>query len=132
MCPRRECPQEQGLAPYTQTRASITPFFPVQVPSGHQKTAAIAEWGDDTPAHPSKPAPQPALRIGPALACIAIGLAVRFLIPIPAGVLPEAWTLLATFCATIAGKPALARHMLGVQQHSQLMAPGPIHHSGHS
>lgn len=42
-------------------------------------------------------------KIVPALLSIAVGVAVKFLIPCPAGVLPEAWTLLAIFLSTITG-----------------------------
>jgi divalent anion:Na+ symporter, DASS family len=34
---------------------------------------------------------------------LGIGLAIRFLAPVPAGVTVQAWTLLAVFAATIAG-----------------------------
>lgn len=42
-------------------------------------------------------------KIVPALLSIAVGVAVKFLIPCPAGVIPEAWTLLAIFLSTITG-----------------------------
>ena len=39
----------------------------------------------------------------PLAASLALGLAVRFLIPIPAGLTPDAWSLLAVFTTTVAG-----------------------------
>lgn len=57
---------------------------------------------DDTPAHPVKPQ-RLGIKVNAAIACVAVGLAVRFLVPMPAGVTGEAWTLLAIFCTTIAG-----------------------------
>ena len=39
----------------------------------------------------------------PFLASISVGLAVRFLAPVPAGVTPQAWQLLAIFLSTITG-----------------------------
>ena len=42
-------------------------------------------------------------KIVPALLSVALGLVVKFVIPCPAGVLPQAWTLLAIFLSTIAG-----------------------------
>jgi hypothetical protein len=40
---------------------------------------------------------------------IGLGLIVRFLVPIPAGVTAQSWSLLAIFVSTIAGKAALLR-----------------------
>lgn len=42
-------------------------------------------------------------KIVPALLSVALGLVVKFVIPCPVGVLPQAWTLLAIFLSTIAG-----------------------------
>lgn len=42
----------------------------------------------------------------PLLVCIAVGLALRFLVPPPVGVTAQAWTLLAIFLSTIAGVQA--------------------------
>ena len=42
-------------------------------------------------------------KIVPSLLSVALGLVVKFVIPCPAGVLPQAWTLLAIFLSTIAG-----------------------------
>ena len=46
-------------------------------------------------------------KIVPALLSVALGLIVKFVIPCPAGVLPQAWTLLAIFLSTIAGGAAV-------------------------
>jgi len=73
-----------------------------------------------TPAPPRPPAPPRAApdadaasapapvgwkgaRPAPLAASLALGLAVRFLLPIPAGLTPDAWSLLAVFTTTIAG-----------------------------
>ena len=42
-------------------------------------------------------------KIIPALISIAVGLVVKFIVPCPAAVLPQAWTLLAIFLSTITG-----------------------------
>lgn len=39
----------------------------------------------------------------PFLAAVGLGLALRFLVPIPAGITVQAWTLLSIFVSTIAG-----------------------------
>lgn len=51
----------------------------------------------------SHPKPLMRLRGRKALICVGLGLAVRWLLPIPTGVAPEAWTLLSVFVSTIAG-----------------------------
>ena len=45
----------------------------------------------------------PGAKLGPLAASVAIGLALRFAVPVPAGVTLQAWTLLAIFVSTIAG-----------------------------
>ena len=50
-------------------------------------------------------APWPGAKLVPLAASVAIGLALRFLVPVPAGVSLQAWTLLAIFVSTIAGAP---------------------------
>ena len=61
--------------------------------------AALADEPGDQPAS----APWPGAKVVPLLASVAIGLALRFLVPVPAGVTLQAWTLLAVFVSTIAG-----------------------------
>lgn len=40
----------------------------------------------------------------PFLMAVGLGLALRFLVPIPVGITVQAWTLLSIFVSTIAGK----------------------------
>lgn len=49
----------------------------------------------------------------PFLAAVGIGLALRFLVPIPAGITVQAWTLLSIFVSTIAGGRAQRAHGRG-------------------
>ena len=49
----------------------------------------------------------------PLAASVAIGLALRFAVPVPAGVTLQAWTLLAIFVSTIAGARLEAFKFLG-------------------
>jgi hypothetical protein len=42
-------------------------------------------------------------KLGPAMISVAVGVVVKFLVPCPAAVVPEAWTLLAIFLSTITG-----------------------------
>lgn len=62
---------------------------------------------------PSQPTPVPArapccapqgAKPVPFLAAVGIGLALRFLVPIPVGITVQAWTLLSIFVSTIAGE----------------------------
>lgn len=57
------------------------------------------------PAEPQKPAAQPqvGVKIVPALIAIAVGLAVKFLVPTPDGITDAAWSLFAIFLSTITG-----------------------------
>lgn len=43
------------------------------------------------------------IKVVPALGAIAVGLAIRFLIPIPAGITAQGWSLLSIFASTILG-----------------------------
>ena len=53
---------------------------------------------------PLPPAPHPqGAKPLPLLASVAVGLALRFLVPVPAGVTLQAWTLLSIFTSTIVG-----------------------------
>ena len=67
--------------------------------------AALADEPGDQPAS----APWPGAKVVPLLASVAIGLALRFLVPVPAGVTLQAWTLLAVFVSTIAGASHVRR-----------------------
>lgn len=44
----------------------------------------------------------------PLLLSVGIGLVMRFLVPVPAGITLQAWTLLSIFVSTIAGQPQLS------------------------
>lgn len=106
--------QEEGTLSETEgsavdgRRRSPSPLSSVdELALGSQRTAAIAEWDDHAELHPDlhpvKPKSPPAINMKAALACVAVGLVMRFVVPIPAGVEAQAWTLLAVFCSTIAG-----------------------------
>lgn len=42
-------------------------------------------------------------KLGPSVACVALGLFLRFVVPIPEGLTPQAWSILALFASTICG-----------------------------
>ena len=65
-------------------------------------SAAVAA-GDPAEAAKVPSKPWPGIKIIPLLASAAIGLALRFLVPIPSGLSTQAWTLLSIFVSTIAG-----------------------------
>jgi hypothetical protein len=71
------------------------------------RTAAVPE-STDSPDSKEKTG----MRLLPALACAGVGLAARFLVPIPQGVTPQAWTLLAVFLSTIAGRQMRPLHVI--------------------
>ena len=75
---------DQGGVPASSTALSA---------SKHAVVAAAAA---------EKPSLTP-IKLVPAAASIALGLAIRFLLPIPAGVTEQAWSLLSIFVGTIAG-----------------------------
>jgi len=52
---------------------------------------------------PAKAPVKPAFKIVNALICVGLGLAVRFLVPIPSGIEHKSWTLLSVFICTVAG-----------------------------
>lgn len=49
------------------------------------------------------PAQWPGAKIGPLLACLSLGLILNFVVPCPAGITQQGWTLLSIFVSTIAG-----------------------------
>lgn len=71
---------------------------PVQV----HASAAVAA-GDPAEAAKTPPKPWPGVKLVPLLGSVAIGVALRFLVPIPTGLTTQAWTLLSIFVSTIAG-----------------------------
>ena len=68
-------------------------------------SAAVAA-GDPAEAAKTPSKPWPGVKMVPLLASAAIGLALRFLVPIPSGLSTQAWTLLSIFVSTIAGTSA--------------------------
>lgn len=89
-----------ALAPLRQQgplrRRPSRPAPPAAVPV---VAAASAAAIPATPPVPSWPGAKPV----PFLAAVGLGLALRFLVPIPAGITVQAWTLLSIFVSTIAG-----------------------------
>ena len=71
-------------------------------------SATVAASGE--PDGAAAPKPWPGAKLGPLVASVAVGLALRFLVPAPAGVSLQAWTLLAIFVSTIAGAPIRPLH----------------------
>ena len=69
-------------------------------------SAAVAA-GDPAEAAKTPSKPWPGVKVVPLLGSAAIGLALRFLVPIPSGLSTQAWTLLSIFVSTIAGASAL-------------------------
>ena len=68
-------------------------------------------------------APWPGAKLVPLAASVAIGAALRFAVPVPAGVTLQAWTLLAIFVSTIAGAQAMRKRnsvLWGLAQHACL------------
>lgn len=51
----------------------------------------------------------------PALISIAIGLAVRFLVPVPDGITEQAWSLFSIFLSTIMGECHVQRRAMHVE-----------------
>ncbi|GFH07983.1 uncharacterized protein HaLaN_02877, partial [Haematococcus lacustris] len=84
-----------------------------QKPQVQVAAASAASAGDGSaqqpatngavPSPPSAPAAPIGVKVVPALQAIAVGLAIRFLAPIPAGVSEQGWTLLSIFVTTILG-----------------------------
>ena len=66
-------------------------------------SAAVA-GGDPAEAAKTPPKPWPGVKPVPLLLSAAIGVALRFLVPIPDGLTTQAWTLLSIFVSTIAGR----------------------------
>lgn len=68
------------------------------------RSSASASFPGDAAASPApKPPAQVGVKIVPALIAVAAGLAVKFLVPAPAGTAPEAWSLFAVFLSTVLG-----------------------------
>ncbi len=67
----------------------------------HASAASAA--GDPAEAVKTPPKPWPGIKLVPLLGSVAVGLALRFLVPVPTGLSTQAWTLLSIFVSTIAG-----------------------------
>ena len=67
----------------------------------HASAASAA--GDPAEAVQTPPKPWPGIKLVPLLGSVAVGLALRFLVPVPTGLSTQAWTLLSIFVSTIAG-----------------------------
>ena len=67
----------------------------------HASAASAA--GDPAEALKTPPKPWPGIKPVPLLASVAVGMVLRFLVPVPTGLSTQAWTLLSIFVSTIAG-----------------------------
>ncbi|KAK8616241.1 hypothetical protein V6N13_017799 [Hibiscus sabdariffa] len=65
--------------------------------------AAASRNGNDPPSKTTSPPPPQGAKLFPLFLSVSIGLIVRFLVPKPIEVTPQAWQLLAIFLSTIAG-----------------------------
>jgi DASS family divalent anion:Na+ symporter len=97
--------RRRGPAP---ARAAAAAAFPGDGAGDDDTSDHIAPSSSSQPrapaASPSPTAPaQRGVKVIPALIAVAAGLAVRFLVPAPAGTAPEAWSLFAIFLSTILG-----------------------------
>ncbi|PIN14719.1 hypothetical protein CDL12_12653 [Handroanthus impetiginosus] len=108
-----------SLRRFTSPPAHKLPFlqhhnrnsFPIVDPvyRTHKKfTTLSASSSSDTPASaeskpPSPPPPPQGAKAIPLIVSLAIGIAVRFFVPRPPEVTPQAWQLLSIFLSTIAG-----------------------------
>ncbi|XP_026664942.2 dicarboxylate transporter 2.1, chloroplastic [Phoenix dactylifera] len=79
------------------------PFPRRQNPSLSAVRAASSSEETPKPSSPPPPAPPQGAKLVPLAISLAIGLAVRFLVPRPIEVTSQAWQLLAIFLSTIAG-----------------------------
>ncbi|GAX74927.1 hypothetical protein CEUSTIGMA_g2373.t1 [Chlamydomonas eustigma] len=75
-------------------------LVPAPVPCTPSVSGPAPTMASESPAAPTGPV---GVKLIPALQAVAIGLAIRFLIPIPAGISEQGWSLLAIFSSTILG-----------------------------
>lgn len=71
--------------------------------SSSEDAAPAAAPAKAAAAAPPPPKKQKGAKLIPLAASVGIGLALRFLVPVPTGLEPQAWTLLSVFVSTIAG-----------------------------
>lgn len=86
--------QQQSLSPPAASSSSSS-----------EENGAAAQPAKAAAATPPPPPPpkQKGAKLVPLAASVGIGLALRFLVPVPAGLEPQAWSLLSVFVSTIAG-----------------------------
>eukprot|EP00873_Tetraselmis_striata_P037103 jgi/Tetstr1/457367/TSEL_043970.t1 len=94
-------PPARGVLTPQLPAAAGSPLRPaVRSASVKVQAAAVAA---EPPANEPAPAPSDGLQLVPAAISIAVGLAVRFLVPIPEGLTVQAWNLLSIFLSTVVG-----------------------------
>ena len=96
------------LPPSPNSLSLSLPISPRLAPAARRHLPPLLASASASPAASPSPAPKPAAAAGgakplPLLLSVAAGLAVRFLVPRPAEVTPQAWQLLSIFLSTIAG-----------------------------
>ncbi|GIL77903.1 hypothetical protein Vretimale_6562 [Volvox reticuliferus] len=88
------------------TRAEVITLEPAASRNTSQNGTAIIQTQAMPVAPPQAPAASPThvgIKVKPALIAIALGLALRFIVPIPEGIAAQAWSLLSIFVSTILG-----------------------------
>nr|CAB3483294.1 unnamed protein product [Digitaria exilis] len=96
------------LQPSPNSLSLSLPITPHVTPTTRRHLPPLLASASAAPVANPSPAPKPAAAAGgakplPLLLSLAAGLAVRFLVPRPAEVTPQAWQLLSIFLSTIAG-----------------------------
>ncbi|CAL5001574.1 unnamed protein product [Urochloa decumbens] len=96
------------LQPSPNSLSLSLPISPRLAPTARRHLPPLLASASASAAASPSPAPKPAAAAGgakpiPLLISLAAGLAVRFLVPRPAEVTPQAWQLLSIFLSTIAG-----------------------------
>ncbi|KAL4361017.1 hypothetical protein GQ457_04G003800 [Hibiscus cannabinus] len=91
--------------PSSLTPTLRSPIKPLSLaaPSKRSNPATASRNGNDPPSKTTSPPPPQGAKLFPLFLSVSIGLIVRFLVPKPIEVTPQAWQLLAIFLSTIAG-----------------------------
>ncbi|XP_010546344.1 PREDICTED: dicarboxylate transporter 2.1, chloroplastic-like isoform X2 [Tarenaya hassleriana] len=108
---RRSTPHFVSLSPLSTVRslslkpASISSFSPLQPTPRFSPRAAASPQNAAAPppSKPPSPPPPQGAKILPLILSVAVGIILRFAVPIPQGVTPQGWQLLSIFLSTIAG-----------------------------
>lgn len=95
------CRSLPALPQRLTSRPNVSVALPRKAPLSVQASASIAAAAA-TPASSDSPA-WPGAKPLPLILSIAIGLVIRFVVPCPAGITLQGWTLLSIFVSTIAG-----------------------------